>query len=85
VGYDRKPATFIVYLFLPRQAALSKRDAISVSLQTIATKTGLSKSTVQRQSSPAKSAVARSGLAPTSPPGSPRCALGAERDYQRLE
>jgi hypothetical protein len=47
VGHDRKPATFIVYLFLLRQAALSRRDAISVSLQTIATKTGLSKSTVQ--------------------------------------
>jgi hypothetical protein len=47
VGHDRKPATFIVYLFLLRQAALFKRDAVSVSLQTIATKTGLSKSTVQ--------------------------------------
>jgi hypothetical protein len=47
VGHDRRPATFIVYLFLVRQAAIKRRDTISVSLQTIATKTGLSKSTVQ--------------------------------------
>jgi len=47
VGHDRRPATFIVYLYLLRTAANSKRDTFSVSLQTIATKTGLSKSTVQ--------------------------------------
>ena len=47
VGHDRRPATFIVYLFLWRHAAKSRRDAIPISLQTIATKTGLSKSTVQ--------------------------------------
>jgi hypothetical protein len=47
VGHDRRPATFVVYLFLLRQAAIGRRDTISVSLQTIATKTGLSKSTVQ--------------------------------------
>jgi Helix-turn-helix domain len=47
VGHDRKPAAFIVYLYLLRQAARHRRDAISVSLQTIATHTGLSKSTVQ--------------------------------------
>ena len=47
VGHDRRPATFVVYLFLLRQAAKARRDMISVSLQTIATKTGLSKSTVQ--------------------------------------
>jgi hypothetical protein len=46
-GHDRRPATFLVYLFLLRQAARSRRDVICVSLQTIATKTGLSKSTVQ--------------------------------------
>jgi DNA-binding MarR family transcriptional regulator len=46
-GHDRRPATFLVYLFLLRQSARSRRDVISVSLQTIATKTGLSKSTVQ--------------------------------------
>jgi hypothetical protein len=47
VGHDRKPAAFIVYLYLVRRAAQLKRDAIPVSLQTIATQTGLSKSTVQ--------------------------------------
>jgi hypothetical protein len=47
VGHDRRPATFIVYLFLLRQAAKSRHDSVSVSLQTIAVKTGLSKSTVQ--------------------------------------
>jgi hypothetical protein len=47
IGHDRRPAAFIVYLFLLRQASLSGRDAVSVSLQTIATHTGLSKSAVQ--------------------------------------
>jgi hypothetical protein len=47
VGHDRRPATFIVYLYCLRHAAKSRRDALSVSLQTIATQTGLSKSTVQ--------------------------------------
>jgi hypothetical protein len=47
VGHDRRPATFIVYLYFLRHAARGKRDSLSVSLQTIATKTGLSKSTVQ--------------------------------------
>jgi hypothetical protein len=47
VGHDRRPATFVVYLFLIRQAAKARRDTVSVSLQTIAAKTGLSKSTVQ--------------------------------------
>lgn len=47
VGHDRRPATFLVYLFLLRQAAGSRRDRVSVSLQTIATRTGLAKSTVQ--------------------------------------
>ena len=47
VGHDRRPATFIVYLYLLRTAATTKRDTLRVSLQTIATKTGLSKSTVQ--------------------------------------
>lgn len=47
VGHDRRPAAFIVYLFLLRLSLLKRRDVVSVSLQTIATKTGLSKSTVQ--------------------------------------
>lgn len=46
-GHDRRPAAFIVYLFLLRQVLDSGRDAVSVSLQTIATRTGLSKSAVQ--------------------------------------
>jgi hypothetical protein len=47
VGHDRRPAAFLVYLFLLREAARSRRDRVSVSLQTIATRTGLAKSTVQ--------------------------------------
>lgn len=47
VGHDHRPAAFIVYLFLMRQAARSRRDRVSVSLQTIAARTGLAKSTVQ--------------------------------------
>jgi hypothetical protein len=47
VGHDRRPAAFLVYLFLLRHTAKLKRDSVSVSLQRIATKTGLSKSTVQ--------------------------------------
>lgn len=47
VGHDRRPAAFVVYLFLLRQAAKTRRDTVAVSLQTIAAKTGLSKSTVQ--------------------------------------
>jgi CRP-like cAMP-binding protein len=47
VGHDRRPAAFLVYLFLFRQSTKARRDAVSISLQTIAAKTGLSKSTVQ--------------------------------------
>jgi Helix-turn-helix domain len=47
VGHDRRPAAFLVYLYLLRQAARSRRDEMAVSLQTIATNTGLGKSTVQ--------------------------------------
>jgi hypothetical protein len=47
VGHDRRPAAFLVYLFLLRQAARTRRDQVSVSLQAIATHTGLAKSTVQ--------------------------------------
>ncbi|MGA2777200.1 MAG: helix-turn-helix domain-containing protein [Steroidobacteraceae bacterium] len=48
VGHDRSPATFVVYLFLLRLAVKGRRDSANVSLQTIATKTGLAKSTVQQ-------------------------------------
>jgi Helix-turn-helix domain len=47
IGHDRRPAAFLVYLFLLRQAARTRRDRLPVSLQTIATHTGLAKSTVQ--------------------------------------
>ena len=47
VGHDKRPAAFIVYLFLLRHAGRARRGAVAVSLQTIATKTGLSKSSVQ--------------------------------------
>ena len=47
VGHDRRPAAFVVYLFLLRQCLGARRDTVSVSLQTIATRTGLSKSSVQ--------------------------------------
>ncbi|MDE2448997.1 MAG: helix-turn-helix domain-containing protein [Gammaproteobacteria bacterium] len=47
VGHDRRPAAFLVYLYLLRLTVRSRRDEISVSLQTIATNTGLGKSTVQ--------------------------------------
>jgi hypothetical protein len=46
VGHDRRPAAFIVYLFLLRHCGRG-RDTLSLSLQTIAVKTGLSKSSVQ--------------------------------------
>ena len=47
VGHDKRSATFVVYLFLLAASVRLKRDMIAVSLQTIAAKTGLSKSTVQ--------------------------------------
>jgi hypothetical protein len=47
VGHDRRPAVFLVYLLLLRQAVNARRDEVAVSLQTIATSTGLAKSTVQ--------------------------------------
>jgi hypothetical protein len=47
VGHDRRPAAFLVYLFLLRQAVSTRRDEVAISLQSIATGTGLAKSTVQ--------------------------------------
>lgn len=47
-GHDRRPATFLVYLYLLRHArSQGGRREVRASLQTIATGTGLSKSTVQ--------------------------------------
>jgi hypothetical protein len=48
VGHDRRPAAFLVYLYLLRHARLRQgRREVRHSLQTIATRTGLSKSSVQ--------------------------------------
>ena len=47
VGHDRRPAAFVVYLYLLHSAHALGRDQVPASLQTIAVKTGLSKSAVQ--------------------------------------
>jgi Helix-turn-helix domain len=47
VGHDRRPSAFIVYLYLLRQSSKARHPKLALSLQTIATKTGLSKSSVQ--------------------------------------
>jgi hypothetical protein len=47
VGHDRRPAAFVVYLCLLRHSQKQARDSVAMSLQTIAARTGLSKSSVQ--------------------------------------
>ena len=47
VNHDRMPSAFLVYLWLWRQTKGSRRSLFGASLQTIATETGLSKSSVQ--------------------------------------
>jgi CRP-like cAMP-binding protein len=47
VGHDRRPAAFVVYLYLLHSAQALGRDQVPARLQTIAVKTGLSKSAVQ--------------------------------------
>jgi DNA-binding MarR family transcriptional regulator len=47
VGHDRSPSAFLVYLWLWRSAEGEGRPRVGASLQTIATRTGLSKSAVQ--------------------------------------
>ena len=47
VGHDRAPSAFLVYLWLWRASRGAGRERIGASLQTIATRTGLSKSAVQ--------------------------------------
>ena len=47
VGHDRAPSAFLVYLWLWRNSRGEGGRAIGASLQTIATRTGLSKSAVQ--------------------------------------
>ncbi|MCX6956385.1 MAG: helix-turn-helix domain-containing protein [Verrucomicrobia bacterium] len=47
VGHDRRPAAFLVYLFLYGRAARSAWKPVAASLRMIAEETGLSKSAVQ--------------------------------------
>lgn len=47
VGHDRKPSAFLVYLWLWRSSRGVRRGRAGASLQTMATRTGLSKSGVQ--------------------------------------
>ena len=47
VGHDRRLASFVVYLYLYRQAAQQANWSVRLSHQSIATATGLSRSAVQ--------------------------------------
>jgi hypothetical protein len=47
VGHDRAPSAFLVYLWLWRMSRGEGRERVGASLQTIATRTGLSKSAAQ--------------------------------------
>ena len=47
VGHDRAPSAYLVYLWLWGETRGSGRAQAGASLQTIATRTGLSKSAVQ--------------------------------------
>ncbi len=46
-GHDRRPSAFLVYLCLACEAQRRQQDAVALSLQEIAMRTGLAKSTVQ--------------------------------------
>lgn len=47
IRHDRNPSAFVLYLWLWRQTHGQGRHRAGVSLQTMATETGLSKSSVQ--------------------------------------
>ena len=47
VGHDRKPAAFVVYLCLLCAAEQGNNPTVGLSLQELAARTGLAKSTVQ--------------------------------------
>ena len=47
VGHDRRPSSFIIYLYLYRQASQGTNWAVRMSHQSISTATGLSRSAVQ--------------------------------------
>ncbi|MEA3040539.1 MAG: hypothetical protein QOC65_28 [Sphingomonadales bacterium] len=48
VGHDRMPSAFVVYLWLWRSSRGEGRERVGASLQSLATRTGLSKSAVQK-------------------------------------
>lgn len=58
VGHDRSQSAFILYLWLWTRARASGRPEVGASLRTLATETGLSKSSVQN----AVRALQRRGL-----------------------
>jgi hypothetical protein len=47
IGHDRRPAAFVVYLYLLRHAAAAPPAGVRASHQSIAAATGLSRSAVQ--------------------------------------
>jgi len=47
VGHDRAPSAYLVYLWLWRASRGEERERVGASLQTLAGRTGLSKSAVQ--------------------------------------
>src|SRR5215510_1360666 len=47
IGHDRKPAAFIVYLYLARRSFDQPDWSVKISHQTLARATGLSRSAVQ--------------------------------------
>jgi len=46
-GHDRRLASFVIYLYLYRQASVQPNWSVRISHQSIATATGLSRSAVQ--------------------------------------
>ena len=70
VGHDHTPSAFLVYLWLWARTDGGRRR-FAVSLQTIATETGLSKSSVQaavRSLRDRRRLIATESSGPTSPP-----------------
>jgi len=47
VGHDRRPAAFLVYLVLLCESERRRASSVPISLQELAVRTGLGKSTVQ--------------------------------------
>jgi DNA-binding MarR family transcriptional regulator len=69
VRHDRNPSAFVVYLWLWRQTRGRGRGRAGASLQTIASETGLSKSSVQSalRRLRARGLIASSREGPTTP------------------